>query len=82
MEDLVKTYWPQFIALVAFVAWLKRLESMVRGHAEVISELRREQAEINRRAQDQAITLAAIKESLSAIKITLDRLYERMDRSK
>lgn len=80
MEDLFKTYWPQGAALVAFIVWLIRLESMVRGHATVIIELRREQAEINRRAQDQAITLAAIKESLSSIKITLDRLYERMDR--
>ena len=40
----------------------------------------REQAEITRRAQDQAVTLARMDESLAAIKKTLDRLMERMER--
>lgn len=80
MEDIVKTYWPQMIALLAFVAWLIRLEAAVKGQGQIISELRREQAEITRRAQDQAVTLARMDESLAAIKKTLDRLVERMER--
>ncbi|RRH71982.1 hypothetical protein [Falsigemmobacter faecalis] len=80
MEDIAKTYWPQLITLLAFVAWLIRLEAAVKGQAGFIAELRREQAEITRRAQDQAVTLARMDESLSAIKLTLDRLVDRMER--
>lgn len=80
LEDIVKTYWPQLLALLAFVAWLIRLEAAVKGQAQIIGELRREQAEITRRAQDQAVTLARMDESLAAIKKTLDRLVERMER--
>lgn len=80
MDDIVKTYWPQLIALLAFAAWLIRLEATQKNQSGLIADLRREQAEINRRAQDQAITLARIDESLSAIKLTLDRMVERLDK--
>jgi len=79
MEELARTYWPQILALIAFVAWLIRLEAIVKSDREAIGELRREHAELNRRAQDQAVTLARIDESLASIKITLDRLYSRVN---
>ena len=81
MDAILDQYWPQLLGLIAFVAWLIRLEAGHKALASVVAELRREQGEINRRAQDQAVTLAAINESLSSIKRTLDRLYERVDRA-
>lgn len=82
LEAIVTTYWPQLLALLAFCAWLIRLEAAVKSLSAITAELRREQVEITRRAQDQAITLARIDESLSAIKLTLDRLVERMERER
>lgn len=83
MDDLLK-YMTPAVTAVGGIFWLARLELTGKTNRETLNKLRSEidavraeQAEINRRAQDQAIMLARIDESLASIKITLDRLYER-----
>lgn len=81
MDGLITTYWPQLLALLAFAAWLIRLEAAVKSLSSLVAEMRRRQDETERRAQDQAVMLGRIDESLKAIQITLDRLAARIERT-
>ena len=80
MEDLITKYWPQMVTAFLGAMWLARIDARVKQVADDLAEAQRELVAVKANAAIQDVTLARIGESLSAIKITVDRIYARTDR--
>ncbi|NPD15793.1 hypothetical protein HOY34_11330 [Xinfangfangia sp. D13-10-4-6] len=78
LVGLVQSGWTQFMAIAGVIWWARKID--LRGQASV-ERLDRHEARLTafeQTQQSQAIQLARIEETLSAMKLTLDRIYTEM----
>ncbi|WP_273687129.1 DUF2852 domain-containing protein [Ketogulonicigenium vulgare] len=74
--QLVKEYWPQLLALLAFVVWVVRMEASVQANAR---ELRRLQ---HQRNEDQAAhreARASTNSMLAEVRTDIKELLRRKE---
>ena len=71
MTDLIRTFWPVFLACIAFLVWLIRLEARSVENTKEIKRLwnqRREDMELSRQSrEDTNKMLAEIRDDIKAL---------------
>lgn len=75
---LVRSGWPQVLAIFAIIWWSRRIDLRSKDHTERLDRHEDRLQRLEQSQQQQALQLARIEEALSGIKITLDRIYSRM----
>ncbi len=75
---LVRSGWPQIGAIFAVIWWARKIDLRGQGAQDRLDRHEARLQAMERSLQDQAVTLATIKEALSGIKLTLDRMYAEM----
>ena len=76
--EIILRFWAQLMTAAGLIGWGVRLEVKARHFAQDLQQLERDVAALAAVSQGQAIGQARIEEALSAIKLTLDRLYAEM----
>lgn len=76
---VIQSGWTQFMAIAGVIWWARKIDLRGQSNSDRLDRHEARLLVMERSIQDQAITLARIDESLSAIKITLDRLYSRVN---
>lgn len=71
----VQSGWPQVLAVFAVIWWCRKIDLQNKDHAERLDRHDRRIAAVEQSQHNQALQLARIEESLSGIKLTLDRIY-------
>lgn len=77
--DLVKDIWPQLVVIFGIIWWGRKVDLKILDHRERLDRHDHRISSVETSQQLQAIQLARIEESLEAIKLTLDRIYSRID---
>ena len=75
---LVQSGWPQVLAIFAIVWWARKIDLRNADHAKRLDRHENRLTHFEATQQQQALQLARIEESLSGIKLTLDRIYNQM----
>lgn len=75
---LVRSGWPQVLAIFAIIWWSRRIDLRSKDHTERLDRHEDRLLRLEQSQQQQALQLARIEEALSGIKLTLDRIYSRM----
>lgn len=75
---LVRSGWPQVLAIFAIIWWSRRVDLRSKDHTERLDRHDARLQGLEQSQQQQALQLARIEEALSGIKLTLDRIYSRM----
>lgn len=75
---LVQSGWPQLVAIFAIVWWSRKIDLRNTDHGHRLDRHENRLTHFEATQQQQALQLARIEESLSGIKLTLDRIYNQM----
>ncbi|WP_147482366.1 hypothetical protein [Paracoccus siganidrum] len=74
----VRSGWPQLMGIFAIIWWSRKIDLKVKDHASRLDRHENRLTHFEATQQQQALQLARIEESLSGIKLTLDRIYTQM----
>ncbi|WP_374290228.1 hypothetical protein [Paenirhodobacter enshiensis] len=74
----VRSGWPQIVAIFAVVWWARKIDLRGQSNGERLDRHEARLSGFEQTQQTQAIQLARIEETLSAMKLTLDRIYSEM----
>ncbi len=71
----ISSGWPQLLAIFYIVWWSRKIDLRTKDHSERLDRHEGRLTHFETTQQQQALQLARIEESLSGIKLTLDRIY-------
>ena len=73
--SLIRSGWPQLLGVFAVIWWSRKIDLKTRDHCERLDRHEERLRGLEQSHQAQALAQARVEESLSGIKLTLDRIY-------
>lgn len=75
---LIQSGWTQLVAIAGIIWWARKIDLRTQDHSGRLDRHEVRLTAFEQTLQTQAIQLARIEETLSAMKLTLDRIYSEM----
>lgn len=78
LVGLIQSGWTQLVAIAGIIWWARKVDLRTQDHGGRLDRHETRLTAFEQTQQTQAIQLARIEETLSAMKLTLDRIYSEM----
>jgi len=82
LTQLVRNGWTQIMAIVAIIWWSRWLDLRSKDHSARLDRHEARLRDIEANAHAHAVQFARIDETLSGIKLTLDRIYAEVSETR